>query len=143
MATAATLNPGASGPKQQHLPFKSPGNAAEDSLDSMSEDQQQQAPELYIGHGEDSTSRSPLRNVHKRSGSSRINGYPKDSKDPAILVERYEDKDGEHLVSVRQAWDGERNRKRRNSILLSGRKAGAGWEKSQYDFQRCSYICEI
>ena len=134
MATPATLNPETSlqaERKQQHLPLKSYKDVAEENLDSISEDQQQHTPELYAGHGEDATLRSPMRNMHKKSGSSRVNGYPKDGKDSAILVERYEDKDGEHLVSVRQAWDGERNRKRRNSILLSGRRAGAGWEKSQ------------
>lgn len=113
MATAIALNLEASLPaerKLQRLPPKSYLDATEENLGT--------------------TSRSPRRIMHKKSGSSRINGYSKDSKDPAVVVERYEDKDGEHLVSIKQEWDGEKSSIRRDSVLVSGRKAGAGWEHS-------------
>ena len=132
MATAATLNPETAfhpEPQQQHLVRKSSANAPQDNLDPQPL-QHQSAPELYAGQGEDATARSPSRKIHKKSASSRTNGSWKDGKGPSVFVERYEDKDGEHLVSVRQALDGQK-RTRRNSVLLSGRRAGAGWEQSQ------------
>lgn len=69
--------------------------------------------------------------MHKKSGSLRANGYSKETKGPSVVVEKYVDKDGEHLVSIHQDWDGQKSKKRRNSVLLSGRRAGAGWEQSQ------------
>ena len=93
------------------------------------------APELYSGQGEDAAPRTPRRSPHKKSGSLRTNGLSKENKDGQVVVERYEDKDGEHLVSIRQAWDsgkGKPTTTRRNSELVSGRKAGARWEQSQY-----------
>ena len=93
------------------------------------------APELYSGQGKDATPRSPRRSPHKKSGSLRTNGLSKENKDGQVVVERYEDKDGEHLVSIRQAWDSGKGKPmatRRNSELVSGRKAGARWEQSQY-----------
>ena len=92
-------------------------------------------PELYSGQGEDATPRSPRRSPHKKSGSLRTNGVPKEKKEGQVVVERYEDKEGEHPVSIRQAWDrgkGKPMATRRNSELVSGRKAGARWEQSQY-----------
>ena len=93
--------------------------------------QDQPPPELYAGSGENTTVRSPRRNMDKKSGSLRMNGSSNEVKGPSVLVERYEDRDGEHLVSIQQEWDGRKSMKRRNSVLLSGRKAGAGWEQSQ------------
>ena len=92
-------------------------------------------PELYSGQGEDTAPRSPRRSPHKKSGSFKTNGVAKEKKGGQVVVERYEDKDGEHLVSIRQAWDGGKGKPvvaRRNSELVSGRKAGARWEQSQY-----------
>lgn len=60
-----------------------------------------------------------------------------------MIVEKYEDKDGEHLVSIRNAWDGNRRNMRRNSELVSGRRAGAGWEQSQYITQDTSSIAQL
>lgn len=137
MATAATLNPEPSlpaEPKHQHLPPKSHVDVAEERLDA--EDKQSRYTlDLYAGQGEDTAPRSPRKNLNKKSASSRINGISKDDHGPSVLVDRFEDKEGEHLVSIKQAWDvqkGERSPARRNSELVSGRKAGAGWEQSQY-----------
>lgn len=136
MPTAATLNPEPSLPaeqEQQHLSPKSSVDAAEENVDTFSQNRRP-PPELYSGQGEDAAPRSPRRSPHKKSASLKTNGLSKEKKDGQVVVERYEDKDGEHLVSIRQAWDrgkGKPMATRRNSELVSGRKAGAGWEQSQ------------
>ncbi len=141
MATAATMNLEPSLPaelNQRHLSPKSYLDAAEETLDPRSKSisrKDQFTPELYAGQGEDATLRSPRRNIHKKSASLRVNGFSKDNKGPSVIVEKYEDKDGEHLVSIRDAWVGQEGKTRRNSELVSGRKAGSGWEQSQYAAQ--------
>lgn len=119
--------------KQQHLSPNSYADAAGENTDTFSHNGRP-PPELYSGQGEDAAPRSPRRTLHKKSGSLRTNGVTKEKKDGQVVVERYEDKDGEHLVSIRQAWAGGKGKPiaaRRNSELVSGRKAGAGWEQSQ------------
>lgn len=138
MATAVTLNPEpslTSERQKQHLPPKSYADITEENLKPQTHEYQS-TPELYAGNGEEeSISRSPRRNLHKKSGSTRVNGFSNDSKDAGVIIERYEDKDGEHLVSIKTASDGPQGKRRstrRNSELVSGRKAGAGWERSGY-----------
>lgn len=92
--------------------------------------------ELYAGRGEDAAPRTPTRSPHKKSASLRVNGFSKDNKGSSVIVERYEDKDGEHLVSIRNAWDGNRRNTRRNSELVS-------WEQSQYITQDTSSIAQL
>ena len=137
MATAATLNPEPSLPSERqehHLPPKSYADAAvEDMNPEANQDNTFQA--LYAGQGEDDAPRKPQRNMHKKTGSLRVNGFSKSKREPHIMIERFEDKDGEHLVSITPAWDskrGEPSVARRNSELVSGRKAGARWEQSRY-----------
>ena len=138
MATAATLNPEPSLPSEReklHLPQKSYLDATEENSNPVSNGTQS-APELFAGNGEEeATSRSPRRHVQKRSGSVRVNGISKGSKESNVIVERYQDKDGERLVSIKPASNDLHDRQRptrRNNELVSGRKAGAGWEQSQY-----------
>ena len=154
MATTATLNQEPAFPterKQQHLSPKTYIDTVEETADTFSHNRRL-APELYSGQGEDVAPRSPRRSPHKKSGSLKTNGALKEKRDGQIVVERYEDKDGEHLVSIRQAGDrgkGKPTVARRNSELVSGRKAGAGWEQSQYSDLNCSYhtyqlmMCEV
>ena len=149
MATAATLNQEPSLPaerEQQHLSPKSYVDAAVENVDTFSHNGRP-PPELYSGQGEDAAPRSPRRSLHKKSGSLKTNGISKEKKDGQVVVERYEDKDGEHLVSVRQASDrgkGKPMAARRNSELVSGRKAGARWEQSQYaDLQNWCHTCQL
>ena len=77
----------------------------------------------YSGKGEDDTPRSPRRKVHKKSGSVQLNGHskPKEHEASDLVVEDLKDRNGEHLTSLRRA----------DTELVSGRRAGAGWEKSQ------------
>ena len=149
MATAATLKQEPSLPaerKQHHLTPESYADAAERDDDTLLYNGRP-PPQLYSGQGEDAAPRSPRRSLHKKSGSLRTNGASKEKKDGQIVVERYEDKDGEHLVSIRQAWDRRKGKSMaasQNSELVSGRKAGAGWEQSQYcDLQFCYHTWQL
>lgn len=77
----------------------------------------------FSGTGEDDTPRSPKKKVHKKSGSVQLNGHSKPKvQDASDLVEEdLKDRNGGHLTSLRRA----------DTELVSGRRAGAGWEKSQ------------
>lgn len=105
--------------ENQDLLQKSDADAAEQSP--------QRPPEQYIGQGEDNLPRTPKKKSHKK-GLSRLIGdhtlEPLARKETSSLViEEFQDKDGEHLTTLR----------RNDTIeLVSGRKAGAGWERSKY-----------
>jgi len=101
------------------------------------------APMQYIGSGKDDAARSPVRKPHNRNGSLRINGIKKEKVDQSLILEQFRDKDGEHLISVipeigykdSLRHDEKEMPKARNGgghDLVSGRRAGAGWEQSGY-----------
>lgn len=109
--------------EKNELPPKSYADAAEQDLSQLVK-HTPTPPEQYIGQGEDDAPRSPRKKTHKKSGSIRVNGHqPSQRKDTSTLeVEDFEDKDGEHLTTL----------KRNDTIeLVSGRQAGAGWERSK------------
>lgn len=108
--------------KNQLLP-ESYANAVEQNL-NLGSSNEQIPPAQYTGQGEDDAPRSPRKKTHKKGGSLRMNGYqpPRRKETSIVVVEDFQDKDGEHLTGL----------KRNDTIeLVSGRKAGAGWEKSQ------------
>lgn len=148
MATAATLNPEPSLPSERqehHLPPKSYADAAVEDLGPEA-NQDNTFKALYAGQGEDDAPRKPQRNMHKKTGSLRVNGFSKSKREPHVMIERFEDKDGEHLVSITSAWDskrGEPSVARRNSELVSGRKAGARWEQSRYGPIQTARACPL
>ncbi len=139
MATYAPLNPEPSLPEEReanHLPQKSYLDAAEENLHTDPKTEQT-APTQYIGQGEDDAPRSPAKKVHKKSSSLRMNGKSKEKEGSRVIIERFQDKDGEHLTSVKLPYDHEKRKHishhgRQPSELVSGRKAGKGWERSQY-----------
>ena len=123
---SALLNPEPSLPAEREkneLPPKSYVDAAEENLSQLSKNTTNHAAQ-YTGQGEDDAPRSPRKKTHKKGGSGRMNGHqPPQRKNTFTLeVEEFEDKDGEHLTTL----------KRNDTIeLVSGRQAGAGWEKSK------------
>ena len=132
MATSAPLNPEPSRPderKVQRLQPKSYAGAAEEGLENS------HSPAIYAGQGIDAASRSPRRNMRKPSGSLQLNGHARGHNSNSTVVERFHDEDGDHLVSVAHdsIFDSSKPpaARRRNSELLSGRKAGARWEESR------------
>ena len=127
--------------QQKHLPRKTYANAAEDGLSQETMSNGAEST-LFTGNGVDSAPRSPRRNLHKKPAS---NGHVK-HKNSSVVIERFQDKEGEHLVSIAPGWESERGKpsaaRRQNSELLSGRKAGARWEKSQYGCRAISESCK-
>jgi hypothetical protein len=99
------------------------------------------APIEYVGSGEYDVPRSPMRKTHSRSGSVRVNGVKREKVNQSLVLEKYQDADGEHLISVApedsisdslKLDEKERPRTRKDGSheLVSGRRAGAGWEQS-------------
>ncbi|MCJ1422946.1 diacylglycerol O-acyltransferase 1 [Sticta canariensis] len=126
---SATLNAESSLSREREknqLPSESYANAVEQNP-NLGSSNEQIPPAQYTGQGEDDTPRSPRKKTHKKSGSLRMNGHqpPKRKETSIVVVEDFQDKDGEHLTGL----------KRNDTIeLVSGRKAGAGWEKSHIHF---------
>lgn len=128
--------------KENRLPPKSYADAVEQNLDD--DDQaEDRVPMQYIGNGIDDAPRSPMRKAHKRNGSLRVNGVKKEKEDKNTLVEKFQDRDGERLTTVgfSKAYEEalRQDEKEKPIIkqseghaLVSGRKAGAGWERSGY-----------
>lgn len=99
------------------------------------------SPIEYVGSGEDDAPRSPMRKAHSGNGSLRINGVNGEKINQSLVLEKYQDKDGEHLIGVAlengvldslKLDDKETSRARKDGSheLVSGRRAGAGWEQS-------------
>lgn len=89
------------------------------------------APEQYTGQGE--LPRSPVRKVIKKGSSSRINGHArnKEGSMSQLMVEKFQDKDGEHLTTTKQFNRNGQSENQRSDELLSGRRVGTRWERSQ------------
>ncbi|MCJ1397111.1 diacylglycerol O-acyltransferase 1 [Xylographa trunciseda] len=123
--------------EEQHLPPKTYVEAAVENVNGGSE-KENTAPSQYIGQGEDDAPRSPLRKPHKRNGSLRVNGLRSKTSAQSLLVEKFQDKDGEHLTSINpldsedsgQQTQKSPSRRTGGGELVSGRRAGAGWERS-------------
>ena len=140
------LNPEPSRPEERaekHLLQKSYVDAAIENLGSETEKESNNRSQ-YIGQGEDDAPRSPVRKPHKRNGSVRSNGALKHKRsDSSFLVQDYADRDGEKLTSVKP-FDFEESlvlarkempvtkRHKGEPELVSGRQAGAGWERSGF-----------
>ncbi|MCJ1298507.1 diacylglycerol O-acyltransferase 1 [Hypocenomyce scalaris] len=112
-------------------------------------------PTQYVGRGENEAPRSPTPKSHRRpksNGSLRTNGHKLEEEPAKSIEERYKDKDGERLTSIKPATDDETalvpdetalvpdetrlpgGKKDDNQALVSGRQAGAGWEMSGVRF---------
>ncbi|KAI4133920.1 MAG: hypothetical protein LQ347_001955 [Umbilicaria vellea] len=105
-------------------------------------------PTQYVGSGKDDAPRSPTPKLHRKpkgNGTARTNGYRKEEQQSDLVEEKYKDKDGESLTSIRPATDYETAlmqtekelpvvKKADNQALVSGRQAGAGWERSGVRF---------
>jgi hypothetical protein len=141
----APLNPEPSRPEdreEQHLRPKTYKDAAQENLGSGT-DKENSNPSHYVGQGEDTTIRSPSRKPsHMKNGSIRINGLKYKKSDTHLLVEDFEGKDGHRLTSTKP-YDFEKafeldesekpvRRRKEDKELVSGRKAGAGWERSGF-----------
>ncbi|KAL8830771.1 MAG: hypothetical protein Q9191_001248 [Dirinaria sp. TL-2023a] len=124
-------------PGQQELdgsPAKTYAAAAKDVLDNPTN---HVTPlEQYFGRGEDDAPRSPVRKMHKRNSSSRMNGHVHDTGESTsqLIVEKFQDKDGEHLTTVKQIRRSGQPPAKRKDELVSGRRVGTKWERSHIHF---------
>ncbi|KAL8857071.1 MAG: hypothetical protein Q9178_006363 [Gyalolechia marmorata] len=102
----------------------------------QSQPPERQKQHLLVGKGEADTQRSPPFSSprHKKSGSLRLNGATKQQKAPELLVEDIRDKDGERLTSLKLAFDDKPKPLRTQTELVSGRRAGASWDRSHIHF---------
>ena len=133
MATAATMLPDKAGLVQSPgagLPYNSNSDGTTDLLSEPSN-----GVEQYSGQGEDDAPRSPVRKAHKKTSSVRINGHSRDKEDSSsqLMVEKFQDKEGEHLTTIKQYRPPGRaeTQVRRSDELVSGRRVGTKWERSQ------------
>lgn len=49
-----------------------------------------------------------------------------------LMVEKFQDRDGEHLTTIKQFHRNGQAENQRSDELLSGRRVGTKWERSQY-----------
>lgn len=124
------------GQEQQQLPIKSYADTAAKEPDTAQVIGQIQ-PTQFIGKGEAEKQRSPpfSQPGHRKSGSLKLNGTQKQSRPQNPVVEDFKDRDGDRLTSPKLTFDSEPKRQRSQTELVSGRRAGAKWERSQYIYQ--------
>ncbi|KAL8808585.1 MAG: hypothetical protein Q9200_004220 [Gallowayella weberi] len=93
-------------------------------------------PTQFVGKGEADTHRSPPFSSprQKKSGSLRLNGDSKQEKPRDLIVEDIQDKSGERLASLKLAFDDKSRPQRTQTELVSGRRAGASWDRSHIHF---------
>lgn len=117
----------------QHPPVNYPTHATKEETDRLNGIKE--TPTQFEGNGEADTQRSPPFSSprHKKSGSLRVNGTSKEQKPPKLLVQDFRDRSGQQLTSL--IFDDKPKPKkpeRTQTELVSGRKAGATWDRSQY-----------
>ncbi|KAL9603363.1 MAG: hypothetical protein Q9219_001225 [cf. Caloplaca sp. 3 TL-2023] len=121
--------------KQRLLP-KSYADAAENEPDHR-DGIENTPPTQFIGKGEAEAQRSPpfSQPRHRKSGSLRVNGIAKQSKATDLTVEETRDKDGEQWTTKKLTFDDDGSKPQRTQTeLVSGRRAGARWERSHIHF---------
>ncbi len=92
----------------------------------------EETPTQFVGNGEAHTQRSPPLSSprHKKSGSLGVNGTSKEQKPPKLIVQDFPDRTGQRLTSL--LFDDKPRPQRSQTELVSGRRAGASWDRSQY-----------
>ncbi|KAI4180615.1 MAG: hypothetical protein L6R41_007128 [Letrouitia leprolyta] len=93
-------------------------------------------PVQFIGKGEAEAQRSPpfSQPRHRKSGSLRLNGASKELKATNLIVEELRDRDGEQLTTTKLTFDDKAKPPKTQAELVSGRRAGARWERSRIRF---------
>ena len=93
------------------------------------------APEQYTGQGEDDLPRSPVRKVLKKGSSSHINGHARKNEGSMsqLMVENPQDRKSEQLTTIKYSHRNGESQTQRSDELLSGRRVGTKWERSQYE----------
>ncbi|KAI4089174.1 MAG: hypothetical protein LQ344_005554 [Seirophora lacunosa] len=121
--------------EKEQLPLKPYADALETKPDKIDVAGQIQ-PTQFIGKGEAERQRSPpfSQPRHRKSGSLRVNGAAKQSRPQNLVAEDSKDTDGGQLKSSKLTFDKEPKPERTQTELVSGRRAGARWERSRIRF---------
>ncbi|KAL9007998.1 MAG: hypothetical protein Q9173_006832, partial [Seirophora scorigena] len=121
--------------EKEQLPLKSCADTLETEPDGIEVAGQIQ-PTQFVGKGEAERQRSPpfSQPRHRKSGSLRVNGAAKQSRPQNLVVEDSKDTDGGQSKSSKLTFDEEPKPERSQTELVSGRRAGARWERSRIRF---------
>ncbi|KAL8836374.1 MAG: hypothetical protein Q9170_002947 [Blastenia crenularia] len=121
--------------EKENLAPKSYADAVEREPDAVN-GVENAAPSQFIGKGQADVQRSPpfSQPRHRKSASLRANGAPKHPKASELVVEEFRDKDGEQLTSTKLTFEERSKPQRTQTELVSGRRAGARWERSHIHF---------
>ncbi|KAL8892096.1 MAG: hypothetical protein Q9205_000118 [Flavoplaca limonia] len=116
----------------QHPPLNYPFPATEKETDRSNGIEE--TPTQFVGNGEAQTQRSPPFSSprHKKSGSLGVNGTSKEQKPPKLIVQDFPDRSGQRLTSL--LFDDKPRPQRTQTELVSGRRAGASWDRSHIHF---------
>ena len=125
--------------REHHLPPKSYANAAHENLDGDAKNQS------HTGDGQEFSGTDngrPVRSKmsHRKPALAQVNGV-KNQDEKHLVYEPFEDTNGEHLTSIEVSQEyalglkqGQTERRKTEpearDRLVSGRRAGTGWEKS-------------
>ncbi|KAI4198539.1 MAG: hypothetical protein LQ346_002742 [Caloplaca aetnensis] len=122
-------------PEKHQPPPSSPTDAAYREPDKI-HGLENTPPTQFVGKGEADSQRSPpfSQPRHRKSGSLRVNGASKQPKEPQSIVEDLRDGDGEQLINKKLRFDDKQKPQRTQTELVSGRRAGAKWERSHVHF---------
>jgi 2-acylglycerol O-acyltransferase 2 len=162
MPSTVDLNPEPSVPEERaekHLPPKSYADAAEEALHQRPiANHNKSDNSAYEGKGRDGAPASSITKVHEKTSLTKINGKNGAKKSssangppPGILIEKYQDhKEPLTSVEVPQDWNEQlrldkkekpsKHRREVSDSLVSGRKAGAGWDKSRQAIRKLTHI---
>ncbi|KAI4167487.1 MAG: hypothetical protein LQ343_007165 [Gyalolechia ehrenbergii] len=121
--------------EKENLPPKSYADAADHAPDKVN-GIENIPPAQFIGKGEVETQRTPpfSQTRHRKSGSLRVNGASKQPKASNLPVEDIQDRDGEQLSTTKLTFTDQPKPQKPQPELVSGRRAGARWERSHIHF---------
>ena len=136
MAPSVPIDTQSSQPAERekyNLPLKSYADAAEHEPEKVN-GINNTPPFQFIGKGEADVQRSPpfSQPRHRKSGSLRKNEASKRPRASDLVTEEPRDQEGEQLTTTKLTFDGPAKPQRTQTELVSGRRAGARWERSQY-----------
>ena len=139
MATAAPLNPEPALPEEREkmsLPPKSYVDAAQEGIKQINIDNNtDSSPAEFTGQGEVEIQPSSAASQKRRkeNGYTKVKGPSVQADESATIVEDFQDKNGDRLTSTKLAFvDEKRKPTRTQTELVSGRRAGAGWDRSGF-----------
>jgi hypothetical protein len=94
---------------------------------SSSQDRKAEETSSTVLHGSTTATSRGIEKDVRRNG---VEAQVLKDEGSIVIVEKYVDAQGEHLMSIKPAEEDDKEEKAIRVELVSGRKAGAGWERS-------------